>query len=382
MKIERTTRRPAVVIVTGASSGLSKATALLFARRGWSVSLIARGINGLRATQDEIRRHRDRDALERAAASVEAELGEMDGWVNVAGSGTYAFFDEGSADDFDRVLLTNLTGSINGTRIASRRMVPRDRGTVVQVGSASRYLYWTQKGPSNGGVGCIMRLSLDLGPGDDPADRADVEVLLDALPEPIDLMFDDRIDTLYWTDRGRAPRGNILNAARVGAAGLTEHRILMIGLWEGIGVCANARRDTLWVTDLLLGHVRRFDFASGKDRTIRRGRPRVRGPVLDDRPDGAHQGTRRQHRLRRLGTGPGEPAALGPHRRPFRRLGPRRPAVPRAREGGEPAGGSRSAGRQRHCKDPPRWRMLNHAACRPSLPNWCHSRAVPRWPCG
>lgn len=143
----------------------------------------------------------------------------------------------------------------------------------IAVDPYDRYLYWTQKGPSNGGVGCIMRASLDLGPRDNPAERADVEVLLDGLPEPIDLMFDDRADTLYWTDRGRGPRGNTLNAARVGAAGLTEHRILMKGLWEGIGVCANARRDTLFVTDLLLGHVHRLDLASGKARTIRRGWP-------------------------------------------------------------------------------------------------------------
>jgi short-subunit dehydrogenase len=150
MTTECSTRRSRVVIVTGASSGLGKATALLFARHDWSVGLIARGVNGLRATRDEIHRRGgraaigvadvgDRHALEQAAASVEAELGEMDVWVNVAGSGTYAFFDEGSAEDFDRVLLTKLTGSVNGTRIALRRMVPRDRGTVVQVGSAIAY---------------------------------------------------------------------------------------------------------------------------------------------------------------------------------------------------------------------------------------------------
>jgi DNA-binding beta-propeller fold protein YncE len=143
----------------------------------------------------------------------------------------------------------------------------------IAVDPYDRLLYWTQKGPSNGGVGCIMRASLDLGPRDDPENRADVEVLLDGLPEPIDLMLDDRNGTLYWTDRGRAPGGNTLNAARVGAEGLTGHRILMKGLWEGIGVCANAKRDTLFVTDLVLGHVRRFDLASGKARTIRRGWP-------------------------------------------------------------------------------------------------------------
>lgn len=137
----------------------------------------------------------------------------------------------------------------------------------------NRYLYWTQKGPSKGGVGRILRACLDLGPRDNPARRTDIEVLLDNLPEPIDLLLHERTSTLYWTDRGKRPRGNTLNAAQVDAAGLTQHRILLSGLWEGIGVCANAGHDTLYVTDLILGHIRRLPLRAGKARTIRRGWP-------------------------------------------------------------------------------------------------------------
>lgn len=140
-------------------------------------------------------------------------------------------------------------------------------------------LYWTQKGGADSGTGRILRAPIALPDGADPADRPDIEILLDRLPEPIDLLIDHRRDTLYWTDRGRKPAGNSLNAARIGPAGCRDHRILLRGLKEGIGLCADASGGRLFVTDLVGGHVRRLDLASGEVRTIRMGWP-LTGIVL------------------------------------------------------------------------------------------------------
>lgn len=135
------------------------------------------------------------------------------------------------------------------------------------------WLYWTQKGGADSGTGRILRAAIDLPDGADPADRPDIEILFDRLPEPIDLLVDHRRDTLYWTDRGRRPAGNTLNAARIGPAGGSDHRILLRGLREGIGLCADAAGARLFVTDLLGGHVRRLDLGTGQVRTIRVGWP-------------------------------------------------------------------------------------------------------------
>jgi DNA-binding beta-propeller fold protein YncE len=75
------------------------------------------------------------------------------------------------------------------------------------------HFYWTQKGPSNAGLGKILRAGLEMHAGDTAAARGDIEVLYDRLPEPIDLELDLETRTLYWTDRGDPPRGNTVNRA-------------------------------------------------------------------------------------------------------------------------------------------------------------------------
>lgn len=78
------------------------------------------------------------------------------------------------------------------------------------------YFYWTQKGPSKGGVGRIFRAGLVTPPGAQPDARPDVELLFDNLPEPIDLEIEHETEVLYWSDRGNYPSGNTLNRAYVG----------------------------------------------------------------------------------------------------------------------------------------------------------------------
>jgi NAD(P)-dependent dehydrogenase (short-subunit alcohol dehydrogenase family) len=139
-----------VVAITGASAGVGRACAVRWARRGASVGLIARGREGLEAAVDEVRRAGGRaypvvadvadvDEVEAAAASIEAELGELDVWVNNAMATVYSPFTELTPDEFRRVTDVTYLGSVWGLMAALRRMRTRDRGTIVQVGSALAY---------------------------------------------------------------------------------------------------------------------------------------------------------------------------------------------------------------------------------------------------
>ena len=78
-------------------------------------------------------------------------------------------------------------------------------------------IYWTQKGPDDAGLGRIFRASIEIPKGQSAANRTDIEVLFDDLPEPIDLELDLKNRALYWTDRGDPPRGNTVNRAPMDA---------------------------------------------------------------------------------------------------------------------------------------------------------------------
>ena len=78
-----------------------------------------------------------------------------------------------------------------------------------------KQVYWTQKGPDNGGRGRIFRANIEIPQGQTAADRTDIEVFFDGLPEPIDLELDLKNRVLYWTDRGDPPRGNTVNRAPI-----------------------------------------------------------------------------------------------------------------------------------------------------------------------
>ena len=111
-----------------------------------------------------------------------------------------------------------------------------------------RQIYWTQKGPDNGDRGRIFRAGIELPKGKTAANRSDVEVFLDHLPEPIDLELDLKNRVLYWTDRGDPPRGNTVNRAPIDAKPRTPE-IVLTHLMEGIGIALDVPGDRMFVTD-------------------------------------------------------------------------------------------------------------------------------------
>ena len=120
----------------------------------------------------------------------------------------------------------------------------------VTVDHASGYLYWTQKGPSDAGLGKILRAGIDLPAGESAGLRSDVEVVFKGLPEPIDLEIDHATRTLYWTDRGDAPNGNTVNRAPLDTIDSAEPEIVATHLMEGIGIALDPANDRMFVTDL------------------------------------------------------------------------------------------------------------------------------------
>lgn len=139
-----------VVVITGASAGLGRAAAREFGRHGAKVGLIARGIDGLEAAKREIELAggnalvlpldvADANAMEKAAASVEREFGPIDIWVNNAMASVLSPVKEMQPEEYKRVTEVTYLGVVYGTLAALRRMLSRDRGTIIQVGSALAY---------------------------------------------------------------------------------------------------------------------------------------------------------------------------------------------------------------------------------------------------
>lgn len=142
--------RAEVVVVTGASAGLGRAIVREFARHGANVALIARGIDGLEGAKRDVEQCggralvfpldvADAEAVDQAADTIERELGPIDVWVNDAMVSVFSPFKEMTAREFRRVTEVSYLGYVYGTMAALRHMLPRDRGTIVQVGSALAY---------------------------------------------------------------------------------------------------------------------------------------------------------------------------------------------------------------------------------------------------
>jgi NAD(P)-dependent dehydrogenase (short-subunit alcohol dehydrogenase family) len=138
------------VVITGASGGVGRATARRFAADGARIGLIARGRRGLEATAREVEQAggeamvlpldvSDHEAVESAAAQVEERFGPIDVWVNDAMVTVYAEFLDIEPEEYQRATEVTYLGMVWGTRAALKRMVPRDRGSIVQVCSAMSY---------------------------------------------------------------------------------------------------------------------------------------------------------------------------------------------------------------------------------------------------
>jgi len=142
--------RREVVVITGASAGVGRATVRAFARRGAKLGLLARGKAGLEGARRDAEQLggqalvlptdvADANAVERAAEAVENEFGPIDIWVNDAMCSVFSPAKEMTAQDYKRVTEVTYLGFVYGTLAALKRMLPRDRGIIVQVGSALAY---------------------------------------------------------------------------------------------------------------------------------------------------------------------------------------------------------------------------------------------------
>ena len=139
-----------VVVITGASAGVGRATARNFARHGARIALLARGTDGLEAAQREVQELggtaivspvdvANPEQVEAAAARVEIDLGKIDIWINNAMASVFSPIKEMTPEEFRRVTEVTYLGYVYGTLAALKRMLPRDRGVIVQVGSALAY---------------------------------------------------------------------------------------------------------------------------------------------------------------------------------------------------------------------------------------------------
>jgi DNA-binding beta-propeller fold protein YncE len=156
-----------------------------------------------------------------------------------------------------RLMRANLDGSNIETLVDTSQGDPRPGpdatkwcvGVAVDVDGGK--VYWTQKGPDNAGNGRIFRAGIEIPAGQTASDRADIEVLYDGLPEPIDLELDLNNRVMYWTDRGDPPRGNTVNRAPMDAdvKDRPAPEILFTHLMEGIGIALDLDGDRMFITD-------------------------------------------------------------------------------------------------------------------------------------
>jgi NAD(P)-dependent dehydrogenase (short-subunit alcohol dehydrogenase family) len=142
--------RVEVVVITGASAGVGRAAVREFARHGARIALLARGTDGLKAAHKEVEELgsdalvipidvANADQVESAAAQIEAEFGQIDIWINNAMTSVFSPIKKMTPEEFQRVTQVTYLGYVYGTLAALKRMLPRDRGVIVQVGSALAY---------------------------------------------------------------------------------------------------------------------------------------------------------------------------------------------------------------------------------------------------
>jgi DNA-binding beta-propeller fold protein YncE len=156
-----------------------------------------------------------------------------------------------------RVMRVNLDGSNVETLVDTSHGDPRPGPDArkwcvgIAVDTEGGKFYWTQKGPGNAGEGRIFRANIEIPQGQSPANRTDIELLYENLPESIDLDLDLANRTLYWTDRGDPPRGNTVNRAPMDPlpGNRKEPEILFTHLEEGIGLALDLKGGRMFITD-------------------------------------------------------------------------------------------------------------------------------------
>jgi hypothetical protein len=152
-----------------------------------------------------------------------------------------------------RVMRANLDGSSIETLVETGRSDADRRDLTrwcvgIAIDPVRKQIYWTQKGPENGDQGLLLRAGIEIPKGETAANRSDIEVFFDRLPEPIDLEIDQKNRVLYWTDRGDPPRGNTVNRASIDARP-DAPEIVITHLMEGIGIALDVPHDRMFVTD-------------------------------------------------------------------------------------------------------------------------------------
>lgn len=155
----------------------------------------------------------------------------------------------------------------------------------ITVDAAGGKIYWTQKGPDKGGRGRIFRANIEIPKGETAANRTDIEVLFDALPEPIDLELDLENRVLYWTDRGHPPRGNTGNRISVDVDFKQQPapEIVVPDLMEAIGIALDLKGGRMFVTDLA-GSVYSARLDGSEKRTLLIGQGNLTGIAYAEAP--------------------------------------------------------------------------------------------------
>jgi len=157
-----------------------------------------------------------------------------------------------------RVMRSNLDGSKLETLVDSSHGDARPGRDArnwcvgIAVDTDRRQVYWSQKGSDNAGQGRIFRAGIEIPKGENAANRSDIQVLFEGLPEPIDLELDLGNRLMYWTDRGDPPRGNTVNRASMNADFKKRPTpdILITHLMEGIGITLDLKGHRMFITDL------------------------------------------------------------------------------------------------------------------------------------
>ena len=192
-----------------------------------------------------------------------------------------------------RVMRANLDGSNIETLVDSSEGDSRPGKDAkkwcvgIAVDTEGGKFYWTQKGPEKAGEGRIFRASLELPEGQTPTSRKDIELLYDALPEPIDLELDLSNRALYWTDRGDPPRGNTVNRAPMDpkSGNGSEPEILVNHLMEGIGLALDLNGGRMFITDLA-GSVYSANLDGSNKKTLLVGEGNLTGIAYAELPPG------------------------------------------------------------------------------------------------